>query len=169
MFNKKVIITDQGIYVRKNKIHWEKIVGFRSFNSIFLNKFHYRFPQVEIFTSDGKVTRISNLDNVVNYSSVIFDNVKKSKIDFIEFVISKKAINTHDIFKKHFEWRILLPMCIAEIFSSIIVAFYSEPNLDTFVKYGLYAAIIAFPVGWIWEKKYRKKIINDMSTDFEAT
>lgn len=158
MFNKKVIIYDDGLQVKKYKFLWKDVIGMRCLNNKLLRTLHYQFPHVELFINDENVIHISNIDSFVDKSSSAYNY--NNYVDFIIDIVNKESLVLHKHLNKHFEWRLLLPMFIAQILSTITLVVYNDLSLNNVVSYGLISPVLGLPVGWFWEHGYRRQLIN---------
>lgn len=155
MFEKKVIITDDALIVGKTKVLWENIAGLREQDDLLLAKISNRFPRAEIFLTGGKVITILKIDTFQNQSSLVINhegNVFKSVIG----IIKSKAPNTVTQSKYCFEWRLLLPVGLIEIFILLRYVFAKgsfETTAIAMISGGFLGAIL----GWVWERQARKQ------------
>lgn len=155
MFNKKVTISDDGLLIRKSKILWENIVGLREHNNPIYEKISSRFPMSEIFIKGGRVFLISNDNVFVNNISLKQEEIRND-YDYVIETIKNKAPCAVESSKVVLEWRLLLPVVL---FEAVIVLLYAVLN-KTFEEIS-YAAIlvgiVGVVVGWVWERRYRKR------------
>jgi uncharacterized ion transporter superfamily protein YfcC len=155
MFEKKVIIKDDFLIVGKKKLLWNQIIGIREQNSSLLKKISYRFPRAEIFLTGGRVVTISHFYKFQNHSTSTI-NTDKIGLESVLELIREKASNLKPDFNTHVEWRLVIPIIIFElvILTITMIKGYSFEEIALAI---IFAGILGAVIGWVWEKKSRKK------------
>lgn len=155
MFKKKVIVTDHELIAGGYTVLWKDIVGFRELDDPLLRKFSNRFPRAEIFLKSGRVITISNPNSFQNQSSLIINCEKDTFASLMRFV-RKKVPRPVSQSKTVFEWRLILPIAIAEL---IVVSIFvsTRRSFEETVIAAISAGVLGAIAGFIWERQTRKR------------
>ena len=133
-------------------ILWEEIIGIKEYGGHFLNKLSYRFPRAEIYINNGKIITISKVNKIENER--LFSSEKLNFSKFIE-IVRNKSLNINPDFENHIQWRLILPIILAEIIA-FIISIIMVNTLEKIILNVIFSGILSAPVGWYWEKQKRK-------------
>lgn len=155
MFEKKVVISDDALIVGDTKIFWNDIAGLREQDSPLLKRISNRFPRAEIFLKCGKVIVISNIDKFQYQDS---SNAYQKEANFQYVVETVKNMVPKEVTQttSWFEWRLLLPIAIIEIFIGLRFVLEKRTFEET-VNSIIIGGILGAVAGWVWERQERKK------------
>ncbi|MDL2275782.1 hypothetical protein LJC22_06620 [Desulfosarcina sp. OttesenSCG-928-G10] len=157
MFERKITLDEQHLYIRKKQIPWSAIVGMRiAGNNNFAPKIDRTFPFVELFLMDGRVYRLSGKD--IFLRRVEGENTVKISPGEAVSMIQKYATNTNLTLNNWLEWRLVLPIMILELFP-LVIGVASRWPIEQTVKSGLIAGMVGGIIGFVWERKARKKVL----------
>ena len=169
MFKKIVVVTECTLKVGRKIVNWDDIVGIKVFSQKWLRQLSPAFPAIQINLKNGKTIFLTSpfilkLNGTVG--KVFIKNQKQEQIDRLTLILKKKALNTKDIANKWIEWRILFPGVVGEpiiaLFCLCIGLGFEEISV-----YSLIVGIVLLPLGWVWERKARKKH-GEQWTDHES-
>lgn len=155
MFEKTILIKDDSLVIGRDRILWGQILGLKEQSGSLLKKLSYRFPRAEIFLNGGKVIAISNVDKILNQSSFPIEDDKNIFGSVME-LIRKKAPNLNPDLENHIQWRLVLPIVIVEIIAFIISIIMGN-TIEDIVLIVIFAGILSVPIGWVWERRKRKR------------
>jgi len=156
VFNKKVILYDEGLFIGKKRISWDQIIGIREINDEMLQKISNRFPRAELFLKGGKVITLSKLNKFQNKIS-LSEKQRDNDYDAFMKIVRDRAKNLNPVFSRWIEWRLIMPIAVFEIFTfltSIILMKSFSLTIIVMLLVGILGAII----GFLWERNARKKI-----------
>lgn len=156
MFEKKIYITANSLIVGKRDISWSSIVGIRTQKGKALESLTPNFPRAEIFLKDGKVVVVSNR-NVFFEGSKERDDLTKLPCKDAIRIIEKNSVNAKPVLNKWIEWRLFVPVILAEIIA-LCFALSQKMSIENIVLMVIAAGIIGTPLGAYWERSERKKI-----------
>lgn len=146
---KKVIIKHEALIVGNKSVPWDHIIGIKEYDDKILTKVSNRFPRFELFLINGKVIAISIQNSFYK---------ENEKIDYETAVktIREKSSKLNPVFANWMSWRLILPIGLFELFA-LMLFFLIQQNIFSIINKIIIAGIIGAVVGWIWEKRGRKK------------
>jgi len=156
----KVRLADDAVYINGLEVKWNEIKGVRAISGSFISQMGTRLPTAELFLEGGKVVAIPNKFVLEGQKQHQIEDRHKNR--YPEFFILIEAIskNSPDLkseVSSWLEWRLLLPVVIVELILGVILLFVYRINLEHGVTIALLGGVVFVPVGWVWERKARKK------------